>query len=544
MGRCDARVRRPAAVDPTELIAAAEALRNGGPVAPPVASADEVEELALALESGVEPAVDAQAIDVEDVADVDAAIDIEDVVEIDAAIEDEGVVDVDAVIEGEDVVDVGAVIDVEDAVGIEAPIAAEAPIAVEAPAADADTVDIGGQPISRPLYMIFLSEADELIQVLSRDIADWRGQPTRGAGEAAMRAVHSLAGSAAVVGLGGVHDIAERIDRFYQAQRACGDVPEPHELESLAYVIERLHAMLHQFAAGSAPRPEPDAFDAVSALVAAWVGRKQRVKPAADDAVAIEEPADEADTLVFAIDGGADGVGEGFPNADAEVEVLDGASADVVLDEPAIAPPRDEFDRGAAAGLRRGGGRLPAADRRQPASLARRSGGRFAAADADAPPAHGQGQRADGRRDGRSASWCTRSRRGSRRLAALAVVPTASDRRADLRSYDGAVRCSRRSADPSLAAARHGRRAPRCLRAPRRRARRSADAAPPAAEAATAAAAATAASAAAAARPMPLPPRRRRTRHSPWCACAPTCSTDWSTRRARCRSRVRDSTTR
>ncbi|HQD82736.1 MAG TPA: Hpt domain-containing protein, partial [Quisquiliibacterium sp.] len=212
--------------------------------------------------------------------------------------------------------------------------------------ADADAVVIGGQPISRPLYLIFLSEADELIQVLSDDIADWRGQPTRGAGEAAMRAVHSLAGSSAVVGLTGVHDIAERLDRFYQAQRACADVPEPHELESLAFVIERLRAMLHQFAAGSAPRPEPEAFETMAALLAAWVGRKPRARPGPAQAPEHTDADGTDDTLVFAIDGGADesdDVTPVFEQVDADVVVEHGAQADAALEEQAAAP-RDELD--------------------------------------------------------------------------------------------------------------------------------------------------------------------------------------------------------
>lgn len=82
-----------------------------------------------------------------------------------------------------------------------------------------EAVRIGERSISRPLYLIFLSEADELIQTLADDTAQWRSQPVREASEAAMRAVHSLSGSASVVELEPVHGLAEALERVYSAQR-------------------------------------------------------------------------------------------------------------------------------------------------------------------------------------------------------------------------------------------------------------------------------------------------------------------------------------
>ncbi|HWS76030.1 MAG TPA: Hpt domain-containing protein, partial [Quisquiliibacterium sp.] len=88
-----------------------------------------------------------------------------------------------------------------------------------------DIVRIGQREISRALYMIFLSEADDLLSRLVDDVQAWRAHPPRGASTSAMRAVHSLAGSAAIVQLDGVHHIAERLEAFMQAQRACAQAP-------------------------------------------------------------------------------------------------------------------------------------------------------------------------------------------------------------------------------------------------------------------------------------------------------------------------------
>jgi chemosensory pili system protein ChpA (sensor histidine kinase/response regulator) len=131
---------------------------------------------------------------------------------------------------------------------------------------DADTVRIGDTTVSLPLYMIFLGEADELISTLVRDAEDWRLHPDRPASETAMRAVHSLAGSASVVGLHGVHLIAEQIEGLYFAQQQCGRALDEDEHDVLSQVIERMQAMLHQFAAGKTPRDEPEALAVVHAL--------------------------------------------------------------------------------------------------------------------------------------------------------------------------------------------------------------------------------------------------------------------------------------
>ncbi|MBP8307214.1 MAG: Hpt domain-containing protein [Burkholderiaceae bacterium] len=133
-----------------------------------------------------------------------------------------------------------------------------------------DVVRIGDRTISRPLYLIFLSEADELIQTLTADTAQWRETPLREASEAAMRAVHSLAGSAAVVELEPVHALAETLDRAYAAQRLSASVPDDEAFAVLARTVQRVHGMLHQFAAGSWPAGDPEVLSALSALVQRW----------------------------------------------------------------------------------------------------------------------------------------------------------------------------------------------------------------------------------------------------------------------------------
>ncbi len=139
-----------------------------------------------------------------------------------------------------------------------------------------DEVWIGERSISRSLYEIFLTEADELVSTLSTDAAEWTAQPVRGATETAQRAMHSLKGSASLVQLDEVHAIAEQLETFLLRQRAQAVAITGDDLDDYAHAIERVRGMLHQFAAGHEPRPEPDAFALAHALCARWDPRVTR----------------------------------------------------------------------------------------------------------------------------------------------------------------------------------------------------------------------------------------------------------------------------
>jgi len=168
-------------------------------------------------------------------------------------------------------------------------------------AADAqDTIVIGGNAISRPLYLIFLAEADELIGTLCDDAIDWRERPQRGASERGLRAAHSLAGSASVVTLDPVHVLAARLEAFMQAQRTLGDTPDAEDLRVVAETADRIRQMLHQFAGGSLPREDADAARAIDALAARWSAGVKAARDAASapvDAQAIDAESPAFDLL-------------------------------------------------------------------------------------------------------------------------------------------------------------------------------------------------------------------------------------------------------
>jgi len=150
---------------------------------------------------------------------------------------------------------------------------------IEAAESPADEVLIGDRSISRTLYEIFLSEADDIVTSLGADAADWALQPERSATEAAQRAMHSLKGSAALVQLDEVHGVAEQLETFLLRQRAQARAVAPADLDDYVQAVNCVRAMLHQFAAGHDPRPEPDALALAHSLAMRWDPRAARVQP-------------------------------------------------------------------------------------------------------------------------------------------------------------------------------------------------------------------------------------------------------------------------
>ncbi len=323
--------RAAQAIDPAPLVATATALREGRPL--PLASAArdaeesarDAEESAPGAEESAQPA-DAFEEAVIAIGSADALQDVAvEHVEIGAAVEPQ-----------EMAADGGQAERSGDDAGDDS----------------AQTVVIGGREISRPLYMIFLSEADELIQSLLADASEWIGEPARGATETAMRSAHSLAGSAAIVLLDPVHALAKGLERFMQAQRAAGETPSHEELQVFADATRSIQSMLHQFAGGTAPRQDSATTQAVEELAARWAAKlvqwpPSEVEPqdeALDASVAdslevdtLEVDALEADALeVDAIElDEADAVEADAVEADAlEVDALEADALEVELSEP------------------------------------------------------------------------------------------------------------------------------------------------------------------------------------------------------------------
>jgi chemosensory pili system protein ChpA (sensor histidine kinase/response regulator) len=167
------------------------------------------------------------------------------------------------------------------------PVLAEEVQAFVPVAVESENIQIGETTISRALFNIFLSEADDMLAVLRADADDWTQDATRGTNKEARRAVHSIAGSANLVGLSHVSDIAHQVDLFLQRHLVSGVVPSETERGIYHRVIDRLSGMLHQFAGGSQPKEDQEVFaDAVA--LAAGIHADQQVDLEGFDADQVE----------------------------------------------------------------------------------------------------------------------------------------------------------------------------------------------------------------------------------------------------------------
>ncbi len=120
-----------------------------------------------------------------------------------------------------------------------------------------DVRQIGSLTLSVALFNIYLTEADELLRVLTQDFAEWHHELDRFVSEGAMRAAHSLAGSSATVGLVPAHDLAGAIEDVLQSLWREPVVLREEQVGLLQDAVESLRRMLHRFAAERLPDPDP-----------------------------------------------------------------------------------------------------------------------------------------------------------------------------------------------------------------------------------------------------------------------------------------------
>ncbi len=104
--------------------------------------------------------------------------------------------------------------------------------------------------VADELRSIFLSEADDLLIAIANQATAWEANPASKASDVAKRAVHSLAGSSAIMGLDQVHTIALSMENFLQLQMSLPRSLNAQDVVDVRYIADRITAMLHRFAAG------------------------------------------------------------------------------------------------------------------------------------------------------------------------------------------------------------------------------------------------------------------------------------------------------
>ncbi|MGV8898464.1 MAG: Hpt domain-containing protein [Burkholderiaceae bacterium] len=117
-----------------------------------------------------------------------------------------------------------------------------------------DTVKkIGDVEISVPLHAIYLTEADEIVRLLSNDFSEWRHEAHRSVSAEAINAAHSLGGSSATVGFKGLHDLARALEKLLQHLARQPALLEAEEFDALDQCMAHCKSMLQTFALSEMP---------------------------------------------------------------------------------------------------------------------------------------------------------------------------------------------------------------------------------------------------------------------------------------------------
>ncbi|WP_454056119.1 Hpt domain-containing protein [Cupriavidus sp. Marseille-Q8015] len=116
---------------------------------------------------------------------------------------------------------------------------------------------IGPIRIGLALYNVYLQEADDLLRQFATDLSEWRLSGYPSPSDLSLRVAHTLQGSASTVGLEPVREIAEALEQLLLLLGNHPVVMHPGDFRLLEQAVERLRGMLHQFAAGVWPDPEP-----------------------------------------------------------------------------------------------------------------------------------------------------------------------------------------------------------------------------------------------------------------------------------------------
>lgn len=123
----------------------------------------------------------------------------------------------------------------------------------EASAEDLPVV-IGPLSIGRPLYNVYLSEADPWSRSLVEELDTWASHPNQTVPERAIACAHSLAGASATVGFESLSVFARAAE--HAMQRLHGQLQgSAHQVRTLQAAAAEISRVLHQFAAGALQEP-------------------------------------------------------------------------------------------------------------------------------------------------------------------------------------------------------------------------------------------------------------------------------------------------
>ncbi|MEZ5739628.1 MAG: Hpt domain-containing protein [Burkholderiaceae bacterium] len=169
---------------------------------------------------------------------------------------------------------------------------------------DTDIVTVDGRRISHSLFRVFAAEVDDLQAGLLQDAREWQQHPQRRASEIALRSVHSLKGSAALVGADAARALAEQIERFLAAQSVNGRPASAEDLGHYGMLVQTLMGALKQYARHEPVVPIDEVLVSATELANRWQSGHTEVpgQAVAPAAIIAQGAAADAPTLSDEID--------------------------------------------------------------------------------------------------------------------------------------------------------------------------------------------------------------------------------------------------
>ena len=152
-------------------------------------------------------------------------------------------------------------------------------------------VTIGHLSISRPLYNVYLSEAEPWSRSLSDELAAWASHSGQTMPERAIACAHSLAGASATVGFDSLSAFARAAE--HAMQRLHGQLQgSAHQARVLQAAADEIARVLHQFASGALQEPDAALLADINGLEPE--GQTTIALPAETLPAALPDPVEEA----------------------------------------------------------------------------------------------------------------------------------------------------------------------------------------------------------------------------------------------------------
>lgn len=120
-----------------------------------------------------------------------------------------------------------------------------------------ETVSIGDVTLSRPLYDLYVAEAQQHLRVLREEAAQLNSNPTRVPPAEALRAAHTLAGISGTSGFTSPQALGRAVEHALARLRDTNTPAGAEHAALLGSAADTLDAMLGEIANGSLPLPTP-----------------------------------------------------------------------------------------------------------------------------------------------------------------------------------------------------------------------------------------------------------------------------------------------